>query len=91
MIKPNSTWFDRLSLYRYVAILLLPLFVISTYHALTETYPFSWQVVVFWVANVLIWTAVGRDTWEVFKVKREIHQAIRDAGRDRKGKKGKTR
>lgn len=83
-LKPRATWYDRLALYRYVAILLLPLFVLSTYHALTTHYPFRWQVVVFWVANVLIWAAVLRDTWTVIQARWEIHMRIRDAQRDRK-------
>jgi hypothetical protein len=74
--KPRSTWFDRLSLYRYVGILLSPLFVHSTYRALTESYPFSWRVIVFWAANILLFYALGKDAWQVFKAKREIREAI---------------
>jgi general stress protein CsbA len=80
MVKINrKTLFDRLSLYRYVAILLLPVFVASTIRAFTETYPITWRVYFFWVANVLLWVAVVRDTWEVVKVRREIHKSLREA------------
>lgn len=76
--KPRSTWFDRLSLYRYVGIMLFPLFVHSTYRAFTVHYEFSWRVVIFWVADLLLYWALGRDAWEVFKAKREIRKAIRE-------------
>jgi hypothetical protein len=77
-LRPHRTWFDRLSLYRYVALLLLPLFVSSTVRAITESHPFTWKTAVFWFANLLIWSAVIRDTWEVIKVKREIRRSIRE-------------
>lgn len=76
--RPKRTWFDRLSLYRYVAVLLLPLFVWSTHRAFTTSYPFTWRALLFWVANVLLWAAIIRDTWEVMQVRREIHKSIRD-------------
>lgn len=76
-VKINrKTLFDRLSLYRYVAVLLLPVFVMSTFRAFTEEYPVTWRVYLFWVANILLWTAVIRDTMEVLKVRREIRKSI---------------
>lgn len=77
-LRLRSTWFDRLSLYRYVAFLLLPLFVSSTVRAVTEPYPFTWKTAVFWVANLLLWLAVIRDAWEVMQVRREIHRSINE-------------
>jgi hypothetical protein len=57
----------------------------STYRAVTTSYPFSWRVVFFWFANVLLWVAVGKDTWVVIQAKREINAAIREIS----GKPGK--
>lgn len=87
MVKINRrTLFDRLSLYRYVAFLLLPVFVMSTVRAFTETYPFTWRVIFFWVANVLLWVAVIRDTWSVVQVKREINRSMREVTSGNQGK-----
>lgn len=77
-LKPRSILFDRLSLYRYVAVLLLPVFIFSTYRAVMETHPFTWRTVFFWLANALLWVAVGRDTLEVVQMKREIRRSIRE-------------
>lgn len=82
MVRINRrTLFDRLSLYRYVAILLLPLFIRSIYRALTETYPFTGWVVIFWLSCLLFFSAIIRDTWEVLKVRHQIHKSIREATR----------
>jgi hypothetical protein len=77
-LPPRSIWFDRLSLYRYVAILLLPLFTRSVYRAVTESYPVTWVVPVFWAASVLFYTAIGRDLWQEWKTRREIHKSINE-------------
>lgn len=85
-LPPRRVWFDRLSLYRYVAVLLFPLFVTSLYRAFTESYPITWRVPVFWFAVVLYYTAIGKDLWEGWKVRREIRKSISEVvGR------GKTR
>lgn len=77
-IPPRSIWFDRLSLYRYVAILLFPLFVRSVYRALTESYPITWVVPIFWFASVLFFIAIGKDLWLGWKTRREIHKSINE-------------
>lgn len=79
MVKINRrTLFDRLSLYRYVAIMILPLFIRSIYRALTETYPFTGWVFLFWLSCIMFFSAIFRDTWEVVKVRREIRKSIND-------------
>lgn len=77
-LPPRSTWFDRLSLYRYVAILLFPLFVRSVYRALTESYPITWAVPIFWLASILFFTAIGKDLWLGFQMRRQIRKAMRE-------------
>lgn len=80
MIKTRShrMWFDRLSMYRYVAFMLLPLFVLSTVRAISTDHPFTWKTSVFWAAYILLVSAVARDAWEVVKAKREIRQSMRE-------------
>lgn len=80
---PRSIWFDRLSLYRYVAILLFPLFLSSLIRAFSESYPITWRVPVFWLAVLLYYSAIIRDFWMAWKVRREIHKAMNEvANRD---------
>ncbi len=81
-LPPRSLWFDRLSLYRYVALLLFPLFVHSLVRAVTEDYAFTWRVVVFWIAVVLYYTAIIRDVWLMLRVRRQIHKSMNEAIKD---------
>jgi hypothetical protein len=73
---PRSIWFDRLSLYRYVAVLLFPSFVFSLYRAFTEEYPITWRVPLFWFAVVLYYSAIGRDLWLTLRLRRQIRKSM---------------